>query len=241
VLARSAPHPHAQPLLSDWGDGERGVEAERAQKAICSPSARSLRFPFSPHKHPSPRLRALLYGNRAEGAARGAGRQESRVLTPSQTPGHLTEGKDDVSAGTLSEWPSPKGRECPPWLTGGASDGREPHSQAAPQAKWSLRIQAEPPYLRRLCRTAPSTSPGGGRACSCRHRGEEESAHTETTDIERYVVSFSFTAPHYTTRPDLGCSSKDLSLHAIHATTSPIRLIQGSGGTFIKERSRRVR
>jgi hypothetical protein len=121
----------------------------------------------------------------------------------------------------------------PPWLTGGASDGREPHSRAAPQAKWSLRIQAEPSYLRRLCRTAPSTSPGGVGACSCRHRGEEESAHTETTDIERYVVSFSFTAPHYTTRPDLGCSGKDLSLHAIHATTSPIRFIQGSArGTF---------
>jgi hypothetical protein len=146
---RWAPRRYAQPLLSDWGDGERGIETERAQKAICSPSARSLRVTLHPAQIPvstaeSASLRKQGGGGRlgTRGDRKAGFGPPHRPPATSQTPGHLTEGKDDVSAGTLSECPSPKGRECPPWLTGGASDGRQPHSQAAPQAKWSLRIQA---------------------------------------------------------------------------------------------------
>jgi hypothetical protein len=98
-------------------------------------------FLFSEHKHASRRLRALLYGNRADGAACGAGRQESRVLTPSQTPGHLTEGKDDVSAGTLSERaPHRQGRECPR-----VADGGSLRWETAPQPSRSTG-EVEPPY-----------------------------------------------------------------------------------------------
>jgi hypothetical protein len=232
VLARSAPNarpPYARPFAGTLslssptgGMGSEGLRLRGLKKRSAARRHVALWFPFSEHKHPSRRLRALLYGNRAERAARGAGRQESRVLTPSQTPGHLTEGKNDMSAGTLSECLSPKGRECPRVADGEASDGREPHSRAAPQGKWSLRIQADPSYLQRLRRTAPSTSPGGMRACSCGHRGEERSAHTETTVIAEYVVSFNCKAAHYTTRPDLGCSGKDLLLYAIHGTASPM-------------------
>jgi hypothetical protein len=225
-VLRWAPRRYARALLSDWGDGERGVEAERAQKAICSPSAPSLGVSLQPAQTPvlTAESVSLRKQDGGGGSGRGArGDRKAGFRPPSQTPGYLTEGKNDMSAGTLSERAlTGRVESAPPWLTGGASDGREPHSQAAPQAKWSLRIQAEPPYLQRLRRTAPSTSPGGVRACSCRHRGEEGSVHTDTTVIAKYVISFNCKTAHYTTRPDLGCSGKDLLLYAIHGTASPM-------------------
>jgi hypothetical protein len=205
TLGPNARPPYARPLAGTLalhsptgGMGSEGLRLRGLKKRSAARRHVALWFPFSEHKYPSRRRRALLCGNRAEGAARGAGRQESRVLTLLTDSDHLTEGKDDVSAGTLSECPSPKGRECPPWLT--------------------VRASVSP--------TAPPDGPldvsRRSEACSCRHRGEERLAHTETTVIARYVVSFNCKAAHYTTRPDLGCSGKDLLLYAIHGTASPM-------------------
>jgi hypothetical protein len=89
--------------------GSEGLRLRGLKKRSAARRHIALGLPSIQHKYPSRRLRAFLYGDRAEGAARGAGRQESRVRTPSETPGLLTEGKNDVSAGTLSECPSPAG------------------------------------------------------------------------------------------------------------------------------------
>jgi hypothetical protein len=148
TLGPNARPPYARPLAGTLalhsptgGMGSEGLRLRGLKKRSAARRHVALWFPFSEHKYPSRRRRALLCGNRAEGAARGAGRQESRVLTLLTDSDHLTEGKDDVSAGTLSECPSPKGRECPPWRTGGASDGKKLHRRSgASVSRRSLRI-----------------------------------------------------------------------------------------------------
>jgi hypothetical protein len=187
---RSALRRYAQPLLSDWGDGERGTETERAQKAICSPSAHSLRVTLHPAQIPVSTAESVSLRRQGGGGGSGRGETGKPGSDPLRDPRPPHGGEKRCERRNAERVPlTGRVESALAWLTGGALDGRQPHSQAAPQAKWSLRIQAEPSYLRRLCRTAPSTSPGRVGACSCRHRGEEESAHTETTVIARYVIS----------------------------------------------------